>query len=354
MDFADQIKQFSKRIETLKTTIKTEEATKTSLILPFFTMLGYDVFNPFEFVPEFVADVGTKKGEKVDYAIMQDNEPIIIVEAKACNSELNSKHINQLFRYFSVTNARFCILTNGIIYRFYSDIDETNKMDLIPFLEINLLHLTEKNINELKHFHKSEFDIKNILSNAAELKYSALMKNALSEQINNPSDQFIKSIIKDIYAGIKTQTVIEKFRPIIKDAFNVYINDILEEKLKNIINSPNNEIAITVQDSVPEKVVERNFSDRELYMLNYIKNNILNDIDDITFKKTDNYIAIQLGNNNRKWICRIFIRSSNTHLFVLHKFGDYECEYTFDEVSQLLQISELIQEVSNHCLKGTN
>lgn len=152
MDFIDQIKQFSKRVESLKDNIKTEEATKTSLILPFFTLLGYDVFNPFEFIPEFIADVGTKKGEKVDYAILQDNKPIIIIEAKACNSELNNKHINQLFRYFSVTNARFGILTNGILYRFYSDLKESNKMDLLPFLEINLLHLNEKSINELKHF----------------------------------------------------------------------------------------------------------------------------------------------------------------------------------------------------------
>lgn len=350
MDFADQIKQFSKRIETLKTTIKTEEATKTSLILPFFTMLGYDVFNPFEFVPEFVADVGTKKGEKVDYAILQDDNPTIIIEAKACNSELNSKHINQLFRYFSTTKARFCILTNGITYRFYSDIDEPNKMDLVPFLEMNLLHLSEKNINELKRFRKTEFDIKNILNNAAELKYSALMKNALSDQINNPSDQFIKSIIKDIYPGVKTQAIIEKFRPIIKETFNELINEMLEEKIKNIINSPNIESAITTQEN-PTQKIERNFSELELTILNYIKNNILNSIPELIFKKTENYVAIQLGNNNRKWVCRIYVKSSNTHLFVLHKLGNYECEYTFDDASQLLQISNLIQSVASSCLE---
>ncbi len=344
MDFIDQIKQFSKRVESLKDNIKTEEATKTSLILPFFTLLGYDVFNPFEFIPEFIADVGTKKGEKVDYAILQDNKPIIIIEAKACNSELNNKHINQLFRYFSVTNARFGILTNGILYRFYSDLKESNKMDLLPFLEINLLHLNEKSVNELKHFSKSEFDMKNILNSATELKYSAMIRKALSEQINNPSDQFVKSLIKDIYSGVKTQAVIDKFRSIIKESFNDYINDILGEKIKTVINTPS-EKPITEDNNKKEK----NFTVLELEILNYIKDMLIDVYDNIIFKKTDNYIALQLGNNNRKWVCRIFLRQ-NEHLFLLHKFGNYECEYTFNETTQLSQITELIVDVAKSCL----
>ncbi len=345
MDFIDKIKQFSKRVETLKDTIQTEEATKTSLILPFFTMLEYDVFNPFEFIPEFIADVGTKKGEKVDYAIMQDNKPIIIIETKSCNSELNNKHINQLFRYFTVTNARFGILTNGIIYRFYSDLKESNKMDLIPFLEIDLLHLNEKNINELKHFRKTDFNMKDILNSATELKYSAMIRKALSEQINNPSDQFVKSLIKDIYSGVKTQAVIDKFRLIIKDSFNDYINDILSEKIKTVINAPS-EISVT-----KENKREKTFTNMELEILNFIKDMLNNIYSDIIFKKTDNYIALQLGNNSRKWVCRVFLRQ-NEHLFLLHKFGDYECEYLFDEIAQLAQIKELIIDVANSCINS--
>lgn len=61
MDFIDQLKQFAKRVDTLKDSIQTEEATKTAIIMPFFSMLGYDVFNPQEFVPEYTADVGIKR-----------------------------------------------------------------------------------------------------------------------------------------------------------------------------------------------------------------------------------------------------------------------------------------------------
>ena len=195
MDFNEQLKQFSIRTMNLKDDLQTEEATKTSLVMPFFNLLGYDIFNPLEFVPEYVCDVGTKKGEKVDYAILQDNEPIIIVEVKPCNIELNNKHINQLYRYFSVTRARFGILTNGLTYRFYSDLDEPNKMDSAPFLEIDILNLKEKSIEELKRFKKDEFAIKEILDSASELKYRSMIKKVLAEQLNEPSDQFVRSIL---------------------------------------------------------------------------------------------------------------------------------------------------------------
>ena len=162
MDFIDQLKQFSKRVAGLKDNIQTEEATKTSIIMPFFALLGYDVFDPAEFVPEFTADVGIKKGEKVDYAILADGNPVILIEAKSVQEKLD-KHDSQLFRYFGTTSAKFAILTNGIVYRFYTDLDEPNKMDSTPFLEINILDLKDSQVPEIKKFCKSNFDVSDIL-----------------------------------------------------------------------------------------------------------------------------------------------------------------------------------------------
>lgn len=135
MDFTESIKQFSERVSMLKDTVSTEEATKMSLVVPLFQLLGYDVFNPSEFCPEYIADVGIKKGEKVDYAILENGQPIILVECKSCSEQLD-KHSSQLFRYFGTSPAKFGILTNGVIYRFYTDLEESNKMDLVPFLEL--------------------------------------------------------------------------------------------------------------------------------------------------------------------------------------------------------------------------
>ena len=256
MNFITELEDFSLRISRMQENIKTEEATKTSIVLPFFQLLGYDVFNPLEFVPEYTADAGTKKGEKVDYAILKNNEPIIIIEVKTINTELNNKHINQLFRYFSVTKARFGILTNGTTYKFYSDLEEPNKMDMVPFLEIDLTNLNKDTVNELLKFKKEEFNVKDILSSASELKYESLIKNAIAEQFKNPSDQFIKALLtKDIYSGVKTQTVLDKFRNIVKLSIGDYINDLLNEKFQNVISS-SNEQASTLENSPDEFLPE--------------------------------------------------------------------------------------------------
>lgn len=171
MDFIDELRQFSSRVEKIKGVITTEEATKNSLILPFFQLLGYDVFNPLEFVPEYTADVGTKKGEKVDYAIVINDEPVILVEAKWCGEPLD-KHDSQLFRYFGTTSAKFGILTNGVIYKFYTDLNEPNKMDLDPFLVFNVLDIQDNIVSEVKRFAKATLDIDAAFNAASELKFT--------------------------------------------------------------------------------------------------------------------------------------------------------------------------------------
>lgn len=345
MDFISELKDFSNRVSCLKENINTEEATKTSIVLPFFQLLGYDVFNPLEFVPEYTADTGTKKGEKVDYAIIQNGEPIIIIEVKPINTELNSKHLNQLFRYFSVTKAKFSILTNGIIYRFYSDLEEANKMDMTPFLEINLLNIKEYTANELLKFTKEQFNIKGILSSASELKYTSLIKNAISEQFKNPSDQFVKSLLtKDIYSGVKTQTVLDKFRDIVKIAINDYITELLNEKIKNAI-SPQNTITADINNSN-----EADFLPEEIETLDYVKHLLCLSDKDVLYKKTTRYAYMHLNGFQSKWICRISIRS-DIRLFTLRKFEnhDFETEYFFNNVSQLEQIEDIIKTVYEEC-----
>ena len=137
MDFKDEIKQLGDRINKLKDQILTEEATKHAFVMPFLKALGYDVFNPSEVVPEFISDIGLKKGEKIDYAIMLNGTPAILVECKHWTQNLNL-HDGQLLRYFHVSKAKFGMLTNGIIYRFYSDLVSENKMDEKPFFNSSI------------------------------------------------------------------------------------------------------------------------------------------------------------------------------------------------------------------------
>lgn len=326
MDFIDQIKQFSKKAANIKETLQTEEATKMSLIVPFFKMLGYDVFNPDEFVPEYTADVGIKKGEKVDYAIIQDGQPIILIEAKWCGENLD-RHSSQLFRYFGTTKAKFAVLTNGIVYKFFTDLEEPNKMDEKPFLEIDILNPKETKIAELKKFHKSNFNLEEIFSTASELKYSNEFKNILSQELQKPTDDFIRFFLNKTYSGRLTQNVVDKFKPILKKSLNNYISELMNEKIKAALGTDDEKSKAT--DNIPDKTAEvvqeeHNKSseiittDEELEAYFIIKN-LLKDIvpmTDITYRDTISYINILYKDNGRKWICRLVLTDNKKILYI--------------------------------------
>jgi hypothetical protein len=238
MDFKDQIKQLGERVVRLKDQIQTEEATKNAFIMPFIQALGYDVFNPLEVVPEFTADIGIKKGEKVDYAIMKEGQPIILIECKWWGENLDV-HNSQLFRYFHTTKSKFGLLTNGIQFRFYTDLIETNKMDEKPFLEFDFTNMKEQVVFELKKFHKSYFDLNSIVSSASELKYSNEIKGILSKEINEPTPNFVKFFVSQVYAGKATEKVMAQFTEIVKRSLNQFISDIISDRLKAALEKEN-------------------------------------------------------------------------------------------------------------------
>ena len=250
MDFNEQLNNYSNRTQQLKSQLITEESTKTSLIMPFFQMLGYDIFNPLEFCPEYTADVGIKKGEKVDYAILKDGNPVILIECKSCNETLD-KHSSQLFRYFGTTSAKFCILTNGIVFQFFTDLEEVNKMDLTPFLEINFENLKDYQINELKKFRKTDFDSDRITSTASNLKYTSLIKDFLQQQIDDPNDDFVKYVTGNVYDGPKTQKILEQFSPLVKKSFASLINELVNKKISSALDK--NEDSESVEDEIIPK-----------------------------------------------------------------------------------------------------
>ena len=184
MDFIDHLKTISARIPQHLDHIQTEEATKTALIMPFIAALGYNVFDPREVVPEFTADVGIKKGEKVDYAVIRDGKPIMLFECKKAGSVLVDSHASQLFRYFTVTPAKIGVLTNGIEYRFFTDLEEPNKMDPKPFLVFDLMECNEFLVGEVKKLARESFDVSVLVGAASELKYTREFKRFLSH--NSP------------------------------------------------------------------------------------------------------------------------------------------------------------------------
>lgn len=348
MDFKDSIKQLSNRIEALKPNLQTEEATKNALIMPFLTALGYDVFNPLEVLPEMTCDIGTKKGEKIDYAILKDNEPIILIECKHWQQDLNL-HDNQLLRYFNVSKAKFGILTNGIQYRFYTDLVEPNKMDEKPFLEVNLLDIRDNQYEELKKFHKSYFDIENILSSANELKYTGELKNAISKEFINPSPEFVKFFGKQVYDGLFTPKVLDQFTILVKRSISSYINDLISDRLKAAINDNNTTATIQeMPDSTPAQQISETSDDaietteEELEGYYIVKAILRNQVpaDRITYRDAKSYFAILFDDNNRKPICRLYFNSATNKRIVFLDENKKEVPYKIQSLDEIYTYSQ--------------
>ena len=330
MDFIDQLRALASRIASTKDLIQTEEATKNAMVMPFIQALGYNVFDPLEVTPELVADVGTKKGEKVDYAILMTGKPIILFECKKCGADLNINHASQLFRYFHVTEARFGILTNGLTYRFFTDLEQPNKMDEKPFLEFNLLDFKEQDVEELKKFAKAAFDVDKILTTANELKYTRAIQNLLAEWMVNPSEDFVRLVSADLLAGKRfTPAVREQFSQITKRAFKQLIGDRINDRLRvamtpETVAQPE-AAAVTADAPEPEAALVQT-SPEEVEAFHIIKAILRGVVSPkrVFMRDAQSYCAIILDDNNRKPICRL--RFNNTAKLVLGLMNDKEEE----------------------------
>ena len=259
MDLVDRVREVSNRIRKRVGHLETEEGTKHALVMPFiYHVLGYNIFDPTEVVPEFTADVGTKKGEKVDYAIMRDGAPAMIFECKRQGSDLSSEATSQLYRYFAVTKARFGVLTDGVTYRFFSDLSEQNKMDTKPFLEIDLLDFTEADVVELRRFTKSSFDLDHILSTARDLKYIREIKLLLLAEWSEPSEDFAKYLAGRVYGGPRTKPVIEQFQRITHDALKQFLSERITDRLKSALGEgePETSAEVAPSEELPDQEPE--------------------------------------------------------------------------------------------------
>lgn len=326
MDIFSNLNGLSAKIQQQSAVIQTEEATKSAFVMPFISqILGYDVFDPTEVIPEFICDVGTKKGEKIDYAILKNGEIQILIECKKIGESLNIKHASQLFRYFHVTNARISILTNGQIYKFFTDLDAPNKMDEKPFLELDLLDIDEHVVPELLKLTKSAFDVESIVSAAGELKYISQLKKMISRQFSEPDEDFVKLFASRVYDGILTQKVREQFAVLTKKAATQWLNDQINERLKSAISggvtaSP----AQISSDDVVKNHSEKNEAEEHLIVTTemeiegfHIVKSIIRKVIEpqrITFRDTQSYLGILIDDNNRKPICRLHFNRSQLYI----------------------------------------
>lgn len=328
MDTIEALGSIAEKVKTQKDGIETEEATKNAFVMPFISLvLGYDVFNPNEVVPEFTADIGTKKGEKIDYAIVNNGEVQILIECKKICEPICADHASQLFRYFAVTNARIAILTNGEEYQFYSDLEKPNRMDEKPFLILNMLDLDESVVPELRKLTKQDFDLNSILSAAEELKYIGEIKRVLASQFKTPDDDWIRFLATRVYDGMYKQKVKEQFSVLVPKAMKQFLTDQVNDRLKaamarQVFESPVEEIQ---NDSLTDSGEEEDKSDEksgvnttldEIQGFQVVRAIACSEVslDRIAARDTKSYFGVLLDDNNRKPIVRLHFNHATKYL----------------------------------------
>ncbi|MBX1885537.1 type I restriction endonuclease [Campylobacter peloridis] len=316
MEFENSINSISQTIKDKKNLVNTEEATKMTFIMPFLKALGYDVFNPSVVVPEYVADIGTKKGEKVDYAIIKDGKPFILIEAKSHTENLDN-HNNQLTRYFNTApSIKFAILTNGIEYRFFTDLEQANLMDKIPFLIINLEKLKPRDIKDLRKFICNDLNIDDILNVAITKKYYKSIQDIFRNEIENPSDEFVIFFAKQLTDKRMTSAVIEDFREHIKRSFKELINDLAYDKITNIKNNLQsiNDDEEEIEENSDKEIITTEEELQGFYIIKSILSSENINLNDITYKDTLSYFGILYQGKVTKWICRLFFNGSKKNV----------------------------------------
>ena len=315
MELKNSLSQLASRASQLKDKLMTEEATKNALIMPFLQALGYDVFNPLEVVPEMDCDINKKKGEKIDYAIIKDGEPIMVIECKHWQQDLDI-HKAQLSRYFVATKAKFGILTNGIEYRVFTDLVNPNLMDEIPFLVFDIEHLRDSQIESIKKFSKEDFDIEKIMGSANELKYMTELKKLIKDIIENPTPDFVKSLAKNIYSGKFTENVLTQFSELVRKAAASYINDRIAERLNIAVKTAEEDQKQTdtqkveIPGSKKQEIVTTQEEQEAYYTIKAILRAKVAG-ERVFMRDAMSYCAIILDDNNRKNICRLYFNNEN-------------------------------------------
>ena len=317
----EEIKQIGRYNNEIKESVLTEESTKISMIIPVIQSLGYNTSDPKQFVPELVCDTGTKKGEKIDFAIMgEDNRPRIIIECKIWSQSLLS-HENQLIRYFHNAKARFAVLTNGIQYRFYTDLDEQNRMDSKPFMEFDITNPDDEQIGVLLMFSKKNFNMEEILEKARLMKSIKETKDIITNLMENPPEWFVKEIARLALPKKMsiTKTVSDEYNKHIKNAFEQIIKG-TEDRIHNLYQGlreskdlKTNPLEQTLQEEEKSGIVT---TEEELegyrVVCEILRGHI--DLSRIVHRDTINYFGILLDDNSRKPICRLHFNRAKKYL----------------------------------------
>lgn len=345
MELAARLTDLQTRATEHREVLLTEEAAKTALVMPFLQALGYDVFNPSEVVPEFTCDVGTKKGEKVDYAICRDGKISILIECKPSTVALNINHAGQLFRYFSVTDARLAILTNGVTYQFYADIESPNKMDDKPFFTFSLDAIKQSDPRVIEKFTKGTFDIDAILQEAAGLKLQLQLRQEIEKEFASPSDEFVAMLTRRVHDGRLTPAIRENFSKHVAAAINALIRELVTERLSTALKVSEPGTSSDAMDDPGSLLDEIVTTEEEIAGLRIVQAIAARHVDPkrIVLRDAKSYAAILLDDNNRKTLARLHFNALTVKYVGTFKGKDEE-RHQIADLPDIYRLANLLDE----------
>ena len=299
-------------------------------------------------VPEYTADVGVKKGEKVDYAILRDGAPLILIEAKKAGTHLHEEEPNQLYRYFTTTpSAQFGIYTDGIRYLFYSDLEKNNIMDRRPFLILDLLDSDSAPVEEVAKFVKSEFNPEAIRASANELKYTRAIKSELQQEVTNPSEELVKLLMGRVYPGLKTKAKLEQFTAMTRRAARQLIRDELRGTLNTALAQGDPTAAepdpseTPAADATEDEIITTEAELNGFYAVKAILHASV-EPQRVTLRDFKRACAVLLDDNQRKPVCRFWFDKKQKYLGIFDE-NKKETRLPIDSVDEIFAHADTLR-----------
>lgn len=370
-DMEESLGDLAKKVRSYGTSLSTEEATKNAIVMPFISqVLGYDVFNPAEVIPEFVADLGLKRGEKIDYAIKQGDRIHILIEVKRVGEELSLAHASQLVRYFHTSDARIGVLTNGRFWRFYTDLDKANIMDERPFLQLDLDDIDPSILPHLNKLTKAAFDLDSVIAAAEELKYVSAIKREIAEEVSAPGEDFVRLFAKRVYHGYLNARAIEQFTALTEKAAKQYVNDRVNARLKTALAdqapvigaAPEVEVTSAVLSSEGTNQLRRTATgddgaiittDEEMEAFRIVRAIVaaVVPVHRVYIRDGQAYCAVFLDDNNRKPIARFFFNGKVKRLGLFDANKD-QTKVDIASLEDIYEHAEILRGVVSHYISS--
>ena len=246
MSFQQNLSLLQQQIHRFKSQVPNKEAAKLAFVLPFIECLGFNIRDPYEVKPGYSLNIDCTDSQRIDYCMIVNDAPAFLLACENPSLPLDIMK-SPLYPCFSRIACKFAILTNGIEYHFYSDLEVDGILDSRPFFSVDLEGLSASQVEGLSRFQKDVFNPKEILVAVTNLKFRRDLKEALYQELVNPSEEFIFHILKSIKIGRVTQKLIEAYRPDVKEC----IRETLEELVDDMI-SPSSSSSLPLTPSSSE------------------------------------------------------------------------------------------------------